>query len=383
MSPFAGSDPAANALLTIDLGALVANWRTLAGQLAGGGQCAAVVKADAYGTGAARVGPALAAAGCRVFFVAQLAEAEALKPLLPEGCEVWVLGGPLPGTVERFLAAGVAPVLNTPWQIALWRDEAPPGSPCALHVDTGMSRLGLEPAELEALLADASAPLAALAPRHLISHLVSAEDPAASVNRAQLELFDRLLAATRRVVPDIAGCLANSSGIFLGPKAHHALARPGVALYGANPTPDQPNPMRPVVRLDAKILQVRHVDAPRTVGYGATHRVAGPTRLATVGVGYADGYPRVLSSRAHGLVAGQVVPLVGRVSMDLATFDVTGVPAEALVPGAPLTLLGGQDADGVAVPETSLDHVAEQAGTIAYEILTSLGRRYARRYIDP
>ena len=356
-----GSSPAthAGAILEIDLRAVVANWRLLASRAAPA-ICAAVVKANGYGLGAAPVAQALAAAGCRRFFVATLDEGIALR-----GCEVAVFNGPLPGSAAEFAAAQLIPVLNDPGQIDVWEKI---GGASMLHADTGLNRLGLSPAEF-ASLAESPGRIAALGVQTLISHLACAETPAHPLNAAQRERF----AAARQRLPHLEASLAASSGIFLGPDFHFDAARPGAALYGVNPVPGSPNPMRPVVKLSAKIIQIRKIDRGESVGYGAAHVMDGPGFLATAAIGYADGWPRSLSHRGYGWLAGKQVPLLGRVSMDLATFDVSAVDPAARYPGNTIELIN----------ETyGVDEVAADAGTIGYEILTALGSRYRRVYRD-
>jgi alanine racemase len=374
-SPAPGADPAAaraGALLTVDLDAVQANYRRLKQEL-GGVACAAAVKADAYGLGMGQVAPALAAAGARSFFVALPDEGIALREILTESApaaEIFVLNGPMRGAEADYLARGLLPVLNSLDDLDHWRAVAARQGrplPAALHVDIGMSRLGLPGDELDVLAADHGR-LDGLELRYVMSHLACADDAASPMNAGQLDAFR---AALKRLPPAPAS-FANSSGIFLGPDYHFDLGRPGAALYGVNPTPGRPNPMRQVVRLQGKILQVRIVDAPQCVGYGATHRVSGPTRLATVAVGYADGYLRSLSNRGIGHVSGARVPVVGRVSMDLVTFDVSAVPADAARPGNTIDLLD---------PDLGVDELGARAGTIGYEILTALGRRYHRSYL--
>ena len=361
-----GSDRA-GARLTVDLGAIAANWRDLRARHPGGA-VAGVVKADAYGLGARHVAPALAAAGCRHFFVAHLDEALALRPLLPggpRGAMIAVLNGPLPGTEDDYTAHGITPVLGSLADIARWRAHlARLGHAAAaiLHVDTGMNRLGLDAAELARLAAD-PAPLAGIPLRYVMTHLVSAEAPDDPDNARQRARF----AAACAALPAAPRSFANSSGIFLGPDFASDLARPGAALYGINPTPGRPNPMRAAVRLAARVLQVRVIQAGASVGYNATWRAARESRIATVALGYADGFHRALSNRARAFFDGAPVPLVGRVSMDLTTFDVTDHPA--IQPGAWLELLG---------PHQGPDDLAAAAGTNGYEILTSLGARFAR-----
>ncbi|WP_431859981.1 alanine racemase [Azospirillum sp.] len=370
MTTMSGSDPAAlaGALLTIDLDAVAANWTLLRDRVGGPARCAAVVKADAYGLGAARVAPALFAAGCRTFVVAQLEEAVALRAVLPPDADILSLGGLPPGGAAVFAAHGVTPVLNHLGDIEAWtafcrgRGEA---LPAAVHIDTGMNRLGLGPDELDRL-AEQPERLAGMTVRLWMTHLACAEADT-PMNAQQLGRFRMAVAR----LPAAPASIANSSGIFLGPAYHFDLARPGCALYGVNPTPATANPMRQTVRLDARVLQVRSVDTAMTVGYGATHRVAGKGKIATIAVGYADGYPRTLSGRGHVFVGGVPAPVVGRISMDLITVDVTALPESALAPGALVELIG---------PNRPVDTVADEAGTIGYEILTSLGRRYHRVY---
>lgn len=353
-------------ILTIDLGAIAANYRLLRKE-AGRAACAAVVKADAYGLGAGRVAPVLAAAGCRHFFVAQFAEAQVVRRVLPKGTALYVLNGILPGEEAEFQRSGVIPVLNDLGQFERWVKAARRAGrslPAVLHVDTGMSRLGLSPADALALAQDKQR-LARVDLRYVMSHLACAEEEHHELNPRQLQAFEEIRAAYATV----PASLANSSGIFLGPRYHFDLVRPGAALYGINPQPGRPNRLRNVVRLQGKILQIHDVDPPRTVGYGATHRVAGRTRIATVAAGYADGWPRSLSNRGCALIGEVRVPVIGRVSMDLLTLDITAAPSAA--PGDAVELLGER---------LPVDEVAETAGTIGYEILTRLGRRYHRVY---
>jgi alanine racemase len=357
----------AGATLTVDLGAVRANYRLLRGRL-GATACAAVVKADGYRLGAAAVAPALAAEGCRQFFVAHLDEALALRPLLPEA-EIFVLNGLPAGAEAECARHGVTPVLNSlaqidAWAAQAWRLGRP--LPAALQVDSGMSRLGLPEAELDILAAEPKR-LDGIALRLVMSHLACAERQDHPMNRQQLRRFD----AARARLPKAPASLANSSGIFLGSDFHFHLARPGAALYGLAPVAGEANPLRPVVRLRGRIVQVREVAAGAAVGYGATWRAAGRRRIATVAVGYADGFLRSLSGRATAFAGHAPVPLVGIVSMDTATFDVTDAPAA--VEGGFLELIG---------PRHPVDAIAGEAGTIGYEILTSLGGRYARAYAD-
>lgn len=369
----------AGALLTIDLDALASNWRLLRDR-AGGADCAAVVKANAYGIGIEMAVPKLLAAGCRTFYVAHLAEARRVRALTGEAV-IYVLNGFLPGTGPVYAAHDLRPVLGSREEIAEWDEFAaanPDAPPAAIHIDTGMNRLGLPPE----VVADVARSLS-FAPALILTHLASAEDQADPSNARQLADFTRL----RAHFPDIPASFCNSSGAFIEPVAAFDQTRAGVALYGANPTPGKPNPMREVVRLEAKILQIRDVPDGAAVGYNGKWKARGPRRLATLSIGYADGYLRSASAwdskaaqgikAAHGidagiaLVGGAICPFAGSVSMDLIVIDVTDAPEDAVRRGALAIIIG--DA-------LSLDEVAARAGTIPYEILTSLGRRYARIY---
>ncbi len=358
----------AGAILSIDLDALAENYGILAGQAARGIGCAAVVKADAYGLGVERVAPVLIAAGCRQFFVAQLEEGIRLRGLLPEA-EVHVLGGLLPGLESDFEAHGLTPTLNSLGEIEIWARHArrqEQSLAADLHVDTGMRRLGLPPDELDRLAGEPER-LAGIDVSLLISHLACAEQRDHALNAGQLADFRQV----RDRLPPCPASFANSSGIFLGPDYHFDLLRPGLALYGANPTPDRETPMRPVVRLQGRIWQVRDARPGETVGYGATYEVTEPTRIATLALGYGDGHPRALSSRGEVFVGGQAAPVIGRISMDSTTIDVSGLPEGQVRPGTLVDVIG---------PNNPIDAVAASAGTVAYELLTNLGRRYHRTY---
>lgn len=360
----AAPDPGlrAGAILEIDLGAIAENWRLLACRVASAA-CAAVVKANGYGLGAVPVARALAAAGCHQFFVATLDEGIALRSALGRAAEIAVFNGPMPGSEAEFVAHRLTPVLNDPGQIAAWRRLA---APAFVHVDTGLARLGLTARELAALTDDPPT-MRAIPWRGVISHLACADTPEHPLNAIQQARF----AAALGHFPGIRASLAASSGIFMSREFHHDLVRPGAALYGVNPHPGQPNPMRQVVTLKGKIIQVREIDRGETVGYGATHAMAGPGRLATVAVGYADGWLRSLSHRGCARIAGRRVPLLGRVSMDLVTFDVSAIDPALARPGGTVEMLGG---------DYGVDDAAADAGTIGYEILTALGARYHRIY---
>jgi len=332
-----------------------------------------VVKANGYGLGVDRVAPAFARAGARSFFVATIGEGLELRRVLSDAghpeAAIYVLNGPLPGTERELMAARVVPVLNSLGDLELWRAAGRAAGvrpAAALHIDTGMSRLGLPDDEVDRLAEDPAA-LADLDLRCYMTHLSSAPEPGHPENAAQLARFDAALAR----LPAAPVSFANSSGIFLGQAYHRDLARPGVALYGVNPTPERANPMRRVVTLKARVLQVRQIDAQRGVGYGATFRAQGPTRIATIAAGYADGLLRHLSNSGYVAVGGRCAPVVGRVSMDSITLDVTALGDAAPGAGDFVDVIGdGHDQDALA----------REAGTIGYEVLTSLGARYHRVY---
>jgi alanine racemase len=359
----------AGALLTIDLDAIGDNWRTLK-EKAGRAECAAVVKADAYGLGARKVAPALYLAGCRHFFVAHLTEAIELRPALAADAVIYVLHGAHPGAEMECVTHGLVPVLNSLPQLAAWRrlaERLDRVLPAILQIDTGMARLGLSADELERLATDRAA-LTGIELKVIMSHLVSAEDQANAVNRAQLERFRAALAR----LPAAKASLANSSGIFLGPDYHFDLVRPGAALYGVAPVAGQANPLRAVIRLQGKVLQTRTIEPGTPVGYSHTWTARRWSRIATVAVGYADGYLRSLSNRGEARFEGIRLPIVGNVSMDTITIDVSDVPEGRMGEGSLIDL---------ADPLHGIDEIASRAGTIGYEILTSLGSRYSRAYL--
>jgi alanine racemase len=365
--------PAAEAggILTVDLAALEANWRAL-GRRVMPSECSAVIKADAYGCGIEPVAARLSRAGCKTFFVADLAEARRARSAAPDAA-IYVLNGLLPGTASAFADLHARPVIGSMAELAEW-DAFCTGQQwqggAALHVDTGMNRLGISANEA-----------AALAPRirsenHgitlLMSHLACSEVEDHPLNQRQINLFREV----RILYRGIPSSLANSSGIFLGNSAHCDVVRPGVALYGVNPTPGRSNPMRPVIELQARIAQLRVVPKGETVGYDAAWTAKHVTRLAVVAVGYADGYLRAASASddapgADAIVAGKRCPIAGRVSMDLIAIDITSLPDNSVRRGDLAKLIGD---------EISVDDVANAAGTIGYEVLTGLGRRYHRVY---
>lgn len=356
--------------LTIDLAALCDNYLQIAQRVAPA-RTAAVVKADAYGLGALHVVPALLAIGCRDFFVAHLSEALPLRPILPTDARLNVLNGLMPGTEEICARNDIIPVINSMDQAMRWREAAKASGahrPAILQFDSGMARLGVQLHEAEVLARDASfreyVPLALV-----MSHLACADTPSHPANAAQLASFQQQTA----LFPGVARSFANSAGSFLPPLFHGDVVRAGIALYGGAPNDAPTNSMRAVIQLDARVIQVRSIGAGDGVGYGHDYRASGGTRIATIGVGYADGLPRSLSNRGAAWFKGARLPIAGRVSMDSITLDVTALPDGAVGPGDWVELIG---------PNQSLDMIAHDAGTISYEILTSLGTRYHRVYRD-
>jgi len=365
--------PGDTAILTIDLDAIAANYRALR-EAAVPATCAAVVKADAYGLGMNEVAPVLRQAGCETFFVATLDEASSLRALLPEAV-IYVFAGLMPGTAEIYRAQDLRPVLNSAEEIREWAAfcaERGERLACAVHIDSGMNRLGLSAEEVDQL-ASADELWQALTLSLVMSHLACADRPDHPKSEAQRRLFDRL----RARLPAAPASLANSAGILLGADFTYDLVRPGIALYGGHPQRRGENPFQQVVHLKGRILQLRNAAAGETVGYGATRTMRESTRLAVVSVGYADGFFRTLSIADDemgfaGYVGPHPAPIVGRVSMDLITLDVSAVPEELAHRGAWVELIG---------PNVPAHVLAAHAGTIDYEVLTNLGRRASRRYI--
>lgn len=358
----------AGALLRIDLDALIQNYHFLCARVAPA-VVAAVVKADAYGLGAGPVAAALTEAGCTIFFVAHLAEAIALRPVLSSDADLYVLNGLPPGTEAICAAAGVIPVLNSLDQVGRWSalaSEAKRRLRAALQVDTGMSRLGLSLTDVDMIAADPQR-LSGIDLSLVMSHLACADEPQHPANAAQLDAFEQII----KHFPGVARSIDNSGGALLA-RGHFDLVRAGIALYGGAPQSGYPSPMAAVVKLDARIIQWREVPAGVGVGYGLGSVSDRSRRIATIGVGYADGWPRRLGDRGVAFVAGRRVAIVGRVSMDSMTLDVTGLPDELLVPGSLVELLG---------PHQSIDDVAADADSIPYEILTQLGHRFARDHV--
>ncbi|MFO1102430.1 MAG: alanine racemase [Methylocystis sp.] len=361
-------DPAETGVLTVDLAALADNWRMLA-RLASGAECGAVVKADAYGLGLAPAVRALLLAGCRTFFVANLVEGEAARAAAPDAT-IYVLDGLVPGAARRLVAADLIPALGSLGEIDEWaatghRPKA------AIHFDTGMNRFGVPIHEA----AEAAERARQITPTLVMSHFVCSQMRDEPRNERQIEAF---LDARARF-SDIPASMANSSAVFLPQRPHFDLIRPGYALYGGNPTPYAECPVRPVARLMARILSTREIEPGACVGYDALWSAPQRTRIATIGVGYADGVP-VGATGCDGKPAGEALvggvrcPFIGRVSMDYVVLDVSHAPKDAARRGEWVELLG----DDICVEEA-----ASRAGTIGYEILTRLGARFARRYVGP
>ena len=349
--------------LTVRLGAVRRNYERLA-ETAAPAKCGAAVKANGYGLGAVPVTRTLAAAGCTEFFVASVAEGIEIRAVLPD-VNINVFNGAMPGTIDDLIGHRLTPLIISLEQLALWRNAAQQQGhhlPVGLHLDTGMRRTGLQQHETAAV-ADDDSLLGGLELRHVLSHLASADEVDSSQPELQLAEFERAIEA----LPAATLSLANSAGIHRGPRYHFDLVRPGVSIYGGAPVPSRTNPMEHTVVLEAPIMQIYDVQPGDRVGYGATYEVVRPARHAVLPLGYADGFLRSSSNNGRVWVAGMECPIVGRVSMDLTIIDVTGLSAEQLVLGAPVEFIG---------PNRLVDDVAADAGTIAHELLTDLGRRY-------
>jgi len=355
-------------LITVDLDSLEANYRFCRDQLLPA-SCAAVVKADAYGLGIGKIAPALRHAGCMQFFTATYREGVTLRALLPD-VEVFVFEGVTGQSLGAFCEHDLVPVLISPAHSKLWarqaRDMGRP-LPAIIHIDTGMTRLGFGEPELRELL-QRPEDLDWLETRYVMTHYACADDSATDKTRRQLEQFNRL----RKLLPPAPTSVGNSAGGLLGGQFSGDMARIGIALFGGNPYLDDMPPLASVLRVQSRVLQLREISSGTTVGYGATHEADSNRMIATVGTGYADGYPWSLGNRGVASVGGHRVPVVGRVSMDLITLDVTGIPQDLVQPGRMVDLIG---------PDISLEEVAERAGTINYEILTRLSQRARRKFL--
>lgn len=343
---------------TIHLSNIAANWQAI-DRLNPTATTAAVVKADGYGLGAAKVSQTLAKAGCSTFFVAHLEEGTALRKALGFGPRIFVLNGPTGSHLRTYREADLTPVLSSEEQVELWA-RTPRGA-CALHFDTGMNRLGLA----SSVLTHRRDELHKLQPVLVMSHLACGDTPDHALNRVQLDRFTEIASA----FPDTPASLANSAGCYLGPNYAFDLTRPGIALYGGSTSPDTVG-LQPVVTLDARILSVFHAKAGETVGYGATHTLDGNTALATVALGYADGIPRSGSDTLIAYLDGTPCPVLGRISMDLITIDVSKAQGIAKS-GARVEFLGAH---------AKLEDQAARAGTLGYELLTGLSNRVERVY---
>ena len=359
--------------LTINLKAIKDNWQLLNARL-GVTNCGAVVKTNAYGLGAIPVARVLLAAGCRTLFVATMDEAIELREQVTDKYQLVVFGGMAYNSYADCVHYNILPVLTTVRHLSLWAQSCRKANrqwPCIIKVDTGMHRFGLSLNEIYAHLDDTHL-LNQCSPVMLMSHLACADDPEAPLNTCQLESFSSIVDKARELFPAIKASLANSSGIFLGPRYFFDTARPGIALYGGNPTPYRANPMQPVVSLQLPVAQITVVNSGETVGYGGDFTASGDRKIATVLGGYADGLPRCLGGRGYGYYCGYRVPMIGRISMDATAFDISVVPDNELS-----AKLGAIEILG---EHQSVDQLACQADTIHCEILTKLGRRFRRLY---
>lgn len=371
--PRAGTiPPEARAVLRIDLAALRANWAKL-NEVSGSAECAGVIKADAYGLGLEPIARALIDGGCRTIFVATLEEGRRLR-LVDPGITIYILDGLMPASAPHFAGFDLRPCLGSLAEVEEWAAYCAAigrRHPAAVHIDTGMRRLGLPAVEVEAL-AEKGHLFEAFDLALVMSHLACADIQDHPMNGAQRAAFDAL----RAKLPAAPASLSNSGGTFLGHEYHYDLVRPGIALYGGRAFEGKANPMATVVRLSARILQVREAGPGETVGYGATYHVTEPSRIATIACGYADGFPRALSGSdgnpgPMGMIGSHSVPVVGRVSMDTITLDVTRVPTTLARRGAWVEVMGDR---------VTVDDLTDRAGTIGYELLTRLGRRVHRIY---
>lgn len=363
-------------VLTVDLAAIQDNWRRVNLQLHGHTKAAAVIKANAYGLGASQVGPVLFAAGCREFFVATLEEAIAARSYLPKAAIIYVLGGVRAGAEGLFVQYGLTPTLFTLPDVERWRRFCAAQNlrgACALKVDTGMTRLGLDAPDFLSLCQKPGG-FDHLNVALVMSHLACADEIQHPLNTQQLNAFQRIAGEAKKVLPSARFSLANSSGIFLGSQWHFDLVRPGASLYGINPRPESVSPVRPVVRLQLPILQVRQLEQSVTVGYGACVQMEPSARVLVAAGGYADGLQRTIGSNGLGEVAGRLLPVVGRISMDTAMFDATLLEPEMLTEAAMIEVCNNR---------LTVDDLAARSGALGYEVLTSLGTRYQRRYLAP
>ncbi|MEM7426592.1 MAG: alanine racemase [Pseudomonadota bacterium] len=359
-------------VLKVDLAALRANYRMFA-RMAAPAECGAAVKADAYGFGIQQVGPALWSAGCRTYFVALTREAVELRGILPQAI-IYVLNGLAPGASQTLLDFALRPCLCSLEEVDEWVAFCSGRGkrlPAALHIESGINRFGLTGPDVGALARDPES-LAAFDLSLVMSHLASGDDPDATSNTQQIDRFDAL----RSQLPPAPASLSNSPGILLGQSFHYDLVRPGIGLYGGRPQSAGPSPVKPVAHLVSHLAQVRSVAKGQGVGYAATWMARRDSRIGVIPVGYADGYRRSLSSDpeiapAKVWIGGHFAPVVGRISMDMITVDVTDLPPETAVRGAEVELFGSH---------VLAHELAARAGTISYEVFTGLGSRFARVY---
>jgi alanine racemase len=364
----------ATGILTINLAAIQENWRRVNQRLTPPAAAAAVIKTNAYGLGAAEVGRALFSAGCREFFVATLDEGIAARQTLPASAAIYVLGGARPGSETTFFQYALIPVLFELAAVERWREscvQQGAEAPCAIKINTGMTRLGLEPREFQQLLArkDGFDHLQVVL---VMSHLACADEASHPMNAHQLVTFRQLVDDARSVLPHARFSLANSSAIFCGADFHFDLVRPGASLYGINPTPQAPSPVLPVVNLRLPILQARELTESAAVGYGATVNVTPSTRLLVAAGGYADGLHRTIGTRGCGELAGHLLPVIGRISMDTSIFDASSLVNISLAEDAMIEVINER---------LTVDVLAAATNALGYEVLTSLGNRYQRQYL--
>jgi alanine racemase len=367
-------DPTAG-ILTINLDALKANYRLLASRAAPS-KTGANVKANAYGLGIDAVVPALVDEGCSDFFVATLSEAVRVRNAASHA-RIFVLNGFPIASEEIFASHQLTAVLGSPDEIEAFQSAVSRGiqlpSP-ALHSDTGMQRLGLSPDETQQVAEAYATQHYAFSLALVMTHFVESETRPSAVTDQQIARFDEI----RALFPNVPASLSNSSGLFLGRDIGYDLVRPGYALYGGNPCPGRSNPMQAVIRLDVPVIQTRDVPMGTKIGYGGEYTVKRNSRLATLSLGYADGYPRGSKTTdtkfgTDCLLAGRRCPIIGRLSMDLAIVDITDCPRDQVNRGTLATIFG----DGI-----SIDKIADKSGTIGYELLVHLGGRFRRRILD-
>lgn len=356
-------------VLTVDLARVQKNYQYLHAMLGPKTTVAGVVKADAYGLGMAEIGPALERAGCREFFVAWPEEGADLRPYLPQST-IYVLHGAMPGAAADLAAMNLIPVCNHLGQLVEWSEYARTIGkklPVVLHVDSGLNRLGMPLSEVQQINADPSL-LASLDLRLIMSHLAIPALASHPMNQHQLADFKTALA----LLPKTRASLAASSGSFLGDEYRFDLARIGSSIYGMNPLPNKPNPMLAVATLEFPVLQLQDVPAGKTIGYGCTYKTEKTTRVATLGGGFSDGYMRSLSNSGTIWIGDYRAPVLGRVSMDLITIDVTDIPAQLVQPGTMIAILHDH---------YTVNQLAGEAKTRTTEILCALGRKPKRRYV--